>query len=335
MKAFTVDKSCPNKIGKIITIPIPQENNLKDGDVLVKVYAAGINPVDYKYIDMGNLNKGDIIGLDFAGVIELTKSRLYNVGDKVYGVCKGSLVEKCIANEKEISLKPLSMSFIEASTLPVVACTGLQAMRYGNVTKDNVAVIIGASGGCGYIGCQVARSFVGKDGKVIGICSTNSIPFVQALNVCDTILDYTDSSLLLDTSKSPLKQYKDISMIYDTVSSGDKGDGINGMKYDQALKPFLNKNTKFIAIQSNVWGWISKFACPTFCQKNNYTLFICIVTSNDLKTIATYVDNGELKTSIDTIYSFELDQLDECYHKMKSRKVKGKLVVNIYNGNEK
>ena len=62
MKAFTVDKSCPNKIGKIITIPIPQENNLKDGDVLVKVYAAGINPVDYKYIDMGNLKKGDIIG---------------------------------------------------------------------------------------------------------------------------------------------------------------------------------------------------------------------------------------------------------------------------------
>ena len=134
--------------------PIP---TVKAKEILVKVHAAAINPVDYKLPKILSMT-GKGIGLDFSGeIVQLGKNvQDLKVGDAVYGIgSSGTLAEYCIAEASKVSKKPASIDHTSAAALPTVGLTSLQALRDNGLVSGARLLVLGASGGCGLAGVQV------------------------------------------------------------------------------------------------------------------------------------------------------------------------------------
>jgi NADPH:quinone reductase-like Zn-dependent oxidoreductase len=159
-----------------------------DDEVLIRVCAAAINPVDllfrgtsYMVRIMTGLRKPKEtrIGHDVTGQVEAVGRNVtqFKPGDAVFGTCKGAFAEYVCASESALVLKPDSVTFEQAASVPIAALTALQGLRFGGLgdkgqtrPKPNV-LINGASGGVGTFAVQIAKSF-GAD--VSGVCSTRN-----------------------------------------------------------------------------------------------------------------------------------------------------------------
>ncbi|KAF2166826.1 hypothetical protein M409DRAFT_66389 [Zasmidium cellare ATCC 36951] len=185
-------------------IPLPKIT--EPDEVIIRVHAASINPVDVK-IASGAFKQAGLLeafpirlGYDCAGVVtEVGKDvRDLKVGDKVWSrlpeSTKGSWSEYAKATPSHISLMPTNLSFAEAASLPLAAITAVQALRKyeGDLAGKTVFVPAGL-GGTGAFACQLAKN-VFKAGKVITTVSTAKVGRVAELlgeGVVDQIIDYT------------------------------------------------------------------------------------------------------------------------------------------------
>ncbi|CAK9250729.1 unnamed protein product [Sphagnum jensenii] len=252
--------------------------------------------------------------------------------DKVYGTGMGALAEKIIAKDSEISLKPTTTTFIQAASLPVVSLTAYQALTQGEAKTGSRVLIVGASGGCGLIGIQMARYMVGPNGKVGGICGTHNLDFVRNMGVCDMVMDYKTPEVLIGND-SPLKTFGEFDLLYDTVSSPKPTDNLNGQSYDIALSKFFTPRTKTVAIHgvSARWLWML-----LGWEARNFHLMICSTkrTGVQLQSIASMVDTGAVKPVIDSVYPFAPEGLESAYARLLSRRARGKVVIDIFRGQE-
>lgn len=174
--------------------PRPREN-----EVLVKVMAAGLNPIDWK-IRRGMLKFSTgksfprRLGLDVSGIIEEIGSqvRRFRVGDEVFG-CLGTLPGKTHAEyvsipESMLALKPTNLNFIEAAAVPLAGLTALQVLRdFGKIQPGYRVLVNGASGGVGGFAVQIARAF---SARVEGTCSARNLEYIRSLGI-DRAIDYT------------------------------------------------------------------------------------------------------------------------------------------------
>ena len=171
----------------------------KDDEVLVKVVAAGVNPVD-TYIRQGmRTKKGSdngpmIIGYDIAGVIDKagTGIKTYKAGDAVYAYLPvsrgGGYAEFAIAKEDEMSLKPKNIDFEKAAAVPLAATTAWQALiDVAKLEPGQTVLIHGGSGGVGCFAVQIAKA---RGAKVIATASTANQDLLKQLGV-DQPIDYT------------------------------------------------------------------------------------------------------------------------------------------------
>jgi NADPH:quinone reductase-like Zn-dependent oxidoreductase len=171
----------------------------KDDEVLVKVMAAGVNPVD-TYIRQGMRSKtassdrAMIIGYDIAGVVEKVGAQVksYKGGDAVYAYLPisrgGGYAEFAIAKEGEMSLKPKNIDFEKAAAVPLAATTAWQALiESAKVEKGQTVLIHGGSGGVGSFAIQIAKA---RGAKVIATASTGNQDLLKQLGV-DQPIDYT------------------------------------------------------------------------------------------------------------------------------------------------
>ena len=156
-------------------------------EVVLKVSTAAINPVGYK---LGKGMLGKIVGLDVCGVVEAVGDQSpFKVGDKVYGRTKGSLAQKTTTKSSLLSLAPSNLSIDAIAAIPTVYVTGLQALRdQGGLQAGGSVLVIGASGGCGLAGVQIAKAL--GAGRVVGVCSGKNRELVLA-NGADAVVDYT------------------------------------------------------------------------------------------------------------------------------------------------
>ena len=168
------------------------------GEVLVQVYAAAINGIDWKIRD-GELQQfftfemPMILGSDAAGIVVAVGSGVteFQVGQSVSGMMErsrsGSFVEYAIAKVDGLAPKPQSLSYLEAASIPVVALTAWQALfDKGNLSAGQTVLIHGAAGGVGMFAVQLAKS---QGARVIGTASTNSVKTVRELGA-DEVIDY-------------------------------------------------------------------------------------------------------------------------------------------------
>ena len=317
----------------------PSAAALKTGEVLIEVKAAAINPVDYKLralLPRFALN-GRAVAQDFSGVVIESKSSKYQKGAAVYGNASGSIAERLVAADKHIAYKPPSISFNEAASLPTVALTGYQAFKKGGLKEGGSALVVGASGGCGIVGVQIARAMAGCQGMVAGICSTANVPFVQQLDAQATVLDYKYPETFLEPKDGALTRASPCGwdVIYDTVTSPDNGDNLKGQRYDVLLEPFRADKGKVVAINGSAWRWtclfLHKMTMGVFAS-DKYALHLMQRSSDDLTQIAHWVRDGEVRPILDSVHTFSAEGCAAAYTRLKSRRAKGKVVINISNG---
>jgi NADPH:quinone reductase-like Zn-dependent oxidoreductase len=177
-----------------VEAPVPGE-----GEVLIAVHAAAINPLD------AHLMKGKPIvarlalglrapkltrpGVDLAGLIAAVGPGVtrFGVGDAVFGSCRGALAELACAKEAKLAAKPAAISFAQAAAVPVAGVTALQGLRdKARVQAGQKILINGAAGGVGTFAVQIAA---GLGAEVTGVCSARNLDLVRAIGA-GRALDY-------------------------------------------------------------------------------------------------------------------------------------------------
>jgi NADPH:quinone reductase-like Zn-dependent oxidoreductase len=170
------------------------------GQLLIRVRAASINPIDWHFMRgspfpvrlmTGLRTPGRKLGHDVAGVVEAAGANAaqFKPGDEVFGTCSGgSLAEYVCAPETAIAAKPANVTFEQAAAVPVAALTALQALRdKGRLQPGQRVLINGASGGVGTFAVQIAKVL---GAHVTGVCSTKNVDMVRSLGA-ERVIDYT------------------------------------------------------------------------------------------------------------------------------------------------
>ncbi|XP_063675065.1 uncharacterized protein LOC134811884 [Bolinopsis microptera] len=306
-------------------------------NILVRVKAAGINPIDYK---VGWPIKGPVTGIDFAGIVEEKGDKVgdkFKVGDEVYGgTFNGSLAEYTIAPLAGVAHKPKSASFVEAAAMCTTYSTSLQSLRdYGKLSKDDRVLVIGASGGCGTAGIQVAKSMGAKD--IVGVCSGKNEEFVKSLGATD-VIDYTkqtikDYCLNESGAINPELQFD---VIYDAATNSGGGEDYKNISME-LLKPATadKKHGQYVAINGSRDMWIRMY---TIGFKANQHMMLAKQNPEDLQQLAKLVDDGwtnsegvqeYLKPVIAEELPFTAEAVEKGFDLLKSRRAKGKIVFKM------
>jgi NADPH:quinone reductase-like Zn-dependent oxidoreductase len=173
----------------------------KDDEVLIRVRAASVNPLDWRLMRgkpalvrlmTGGLRKPRLTrpGVDVAGQVEAVGRNVtqFKPGDEVFGVCRGALADYACATEDGLALKPANISFEEAAAVPVAALSALQGLRdKGRIQRGHKVLVDGASGGVGTFAIQIAKSF---GAEVTAVCSTRNLDTARSIGA-DHVIDYT------------------------------------------------------------------------------------------------------------------------------------------------
>jgi NADPH:quinone reductase-like Zn-dependent oxidoreductase len=196
MKAIAVHKFGGPDVLKLEAAPRPEP---KENEMLVRVIAAGVNPVD-DGLRSGHYSKyfgpkpPFVPGSDIAGVVEEIGAKVtkFKLGDPIYAYLDldrgGGYAEYAITNEKEAALKPKSLTFDEAAATPIVALTAWQALiDTAKLSAGQTVLIHGGSGGVGTFAIQIAKA---RGAKVFATASTPNQDLLKQLGA-DVAIDYT------------------------------------------------------------------------------------------------------------------------------------------------
>jgi NADPH:quinone reductase-like Zn-dependent oxidoreductase len=176
-----------------------EEPTANDNEVLIKVRAASVNPLDLftmrgapllRLIPGVRTPKDQRIGVDVAGQVEAAGRNVtqFRAGDEVFGVARGAFAEYACATEDKLALKPANISFEEAAAVPVAGITVLQGLRdKGQIQRGQKVLVDGASGGVGTFAVQIAKSF---EAEVTAVCSTRNVDTARSIGA-DHVIDYT------------------------------------------------------------------------------------------------------------------------------------------------
>ena len=196
MKAVVVHEYGGPEVLKYEDVPRPEPN---EDQILVRVMAAGVNPVDGsirsgRYAQFFHTKLPLIPGYDMSGTVEKVGAKMtrFKVGDPVYAYIGlkdgGGYAEYAVATEKEASLKPKSLNYIEAAGVPLAAETAWQALiDTAKLTAGQTVLIHGGSGGVGTFAIQIAKA---RGAKVIATASTPNQELLKQLGA-DVAVDYT------------------------------------------------------------------------------------------------------------------------------------------------
>jgi NADPH:quinone reductase-like Zn-dependent oxidoreductase len=211
MKAMVVHEYGRPEVLKLEDVPRPVP---KESEVLVRVIASGVNPVNTlivsgKYAKEFGTHLPLTPGYDIAGVVEQTGAKItkLKVGDPIYGyvLWGGGFAQYDVATEGEVAIKPKSLNYVEAASVPLVALTAWQALTdAAKLNAGQTVLIHGGSGGVGTMAIQIAKA---RGARVIATASTANQDLLKELGA-DVAVDYTkqkfedvarDVDVVLDT----------------------------------------------------------------------------------------------------------------------------------------
>ncbi|KAL2622977.1 hypothetical protein R1flu_003182 [Riccia fluitans] len=285
-------------------VPVPE---LEADQVLIKVKAAALNPVDSKR-RAGKFQKTDsalptVPCYDCAGVVVKVGSAVtkFKVGDEVYGDTSefcldgpkqyGTLAQYAAAEEKLLALKPKKLSFSEAASLPLAIETAYQGLKKAGIKEGDKVFVLGGSGGVGTLAVQLAKQ-VFKASTVAATASTGKVDFVKSLGA-DVVIDYKQTKL------EELTEKYDVAI--DTVG---KGEGPKVVKPDGGL----------VVLTGPVEP-------PGF-------RYVIVSNGSDLAELNPYFESGALKPVIDPKGLFPFSQVVEAFSYLEEGHSSGKVVIS-------
>jgi len=277
--------------------------------VLVRVRAAGVNPLDYHEL-RGTPRFARVVlglrrpkharrGVDVAGTVEAVGAEVTSIGpgDNVYGIGRGSFGELVRATENVLAPKPAQLSFEEAAAIPVAAVTALEAVRERGGLRPGQSVLVnGASGGVGTFAVQIVKAL---GGEVTGVCSTRNLELVRSLGA-DRVLDYTDGHFASAGR-------------HDLVVNCAEGRSLGD------LRRVLAPGGKIVLVT----GSLAQMAASA--MRRDVVGFIADVTRERLVFLSGLVEAGHLRPVIERTY--ELEHTAEAIRHVESHHTRGKVVV--------
>ncbi|PZC50578.1 MAG: NADPH:quinone reductase [Chloroflexi bacterium] len=289
---------------------------IKSNEVLIKVRACSVNPIDWKIRKgflPGRLLLGlfkprmRILGFDMAGIVESIGKdvSLFSDGDEVFcGTMGGSYAEYvAIPETAAITLKPANMTFEEAAAVPLAAVTALQALRNkANIRNGHQVLVHGASGGVGTFGVQIAKAL---GGEVTGVTSTHNLELVASLGATK-VIDYTKEDFATND------QTYDI--VFDAV----------GKSSFYHYKSSLTQNGVYVTATPRISDAIPIICTSMGTGKKSKTL-LTNANSDDLIFIRDLVETGQLRSIIDKRY--EYNQIVQAHQYAEKEHSKGKVII--------
>ncbi len=299
---------------------------VRDGDVLVRVHAAAVNPLDWHLLrglpyvvrpTAGWLKpKRNIPGVDVAGVVEAVGKDVtqVQVGDEVYGEKSRACAEYVCGPEKLFVRKPANLTLEQAAAVPVGAVTALQALRdKGQVQPGQKVLINGASGGVGTFAVQLAKAF-GSD--VTGVCSTPNVELVRSLGA-DHVIDYTREDFTRGRSR------------YDLIIDNVGNHSLLALR--RVLAP--TGNLVLVGIDPSQGNWIVPIArilgaqlLSRFGGRKLVTL-LTDMKREDLLLLNELIEAGKVTPVIDRRYP--LSEVPDAIRYLETMRARGKVVITV------
>lgn len=291
------------KIDDNVTVP-----EVKDDQVLIKVAAAALNPVDFKR-RLGKFKATDsplptVPGYDVAGVVVKVGSQVKGLkeGDEVYGNINekalegpkqfGSLAEYTAVEEKLLALKPKNIDFAQAAGLPLAIETAYEGLERAGFSSGQSVLVLGGAGGVGSLVIQLAKHVFGAS-KVAATASTGKLDLLKSLGA-DLAIDYTKQNF------EDLPDKYDV--VYDAVGQGEKA-------------------VKVVKEGGSVVVLTGAVTPPGFRF---------VVTSNGevLKKLNPFIESGKIKPVVDPKGPFPFSQLVEAFSYLETNRASGKVVIH-------
>jgi NADPH:quinone reductase-like Zn-dependent oxidoreductase len=300
-----------------------------DDQLLVRVHAASVNPLDWHYVEgtpylMRALATGmrkpkeTQLGVDFAGTVEAVGKNVtkFKPGDEVFGGRTGAFAQYvCVRESRAVTLKPASITFEHAASVPIAGVTALQALRdKGQVQAGQKVLINGASGGVGTFAVQIAKSY---GAEVTGVCSTRNLDLVRSIGA-DHVIDYTKEDFT--------KANQRYDLVVDNVGNRPllecrrilKPEGIfvlvgGGSAKEQGLIGPMAKPVKAMLLS------------PFVTQK--ISMILAQLNHDDLAFLADLMQSGKVKPVIDRTY--KLSEATEAILYLEQGHARGKVIVSV------
>jgi NADPH:quinone reductase-like Zn-dependent oxidoreductase len=294
-------------------VPAPDE-------ILVQVYASGVNPVDWVVREGGNdalrpfLTLPMTLGCDAAGIVAEVGSGVtaFQKGDAVYGIPNfpgnGSYAEYCAAKAGQFALKPTSIGFAEAAGVPLAGLTAWTALfEQGKLQPGQRVLIQGASGGVGSFAVQFAKA---HGAYVIGAASAANLGYVKQLGA-DEVIDYR-SQQLTDV-------VRDVDVVLEASPVRDNAERLKTVAVLKDGGIFVSVNLDYPFSAETLAALAQKHATGELSANQP--------RQDWLTEIAQLIDAGQVKVFISNVFS--LDQVAEAHRESATWHVRGKLVLEV------
>ncbi len=299
-----------------------------DNQVLIKVRAASVNPLDWHYVRgtpyfmrvQSGLRRPKVtrLGVDFAGTVEAVGRdvKRFRPGDEVFGGRTGAFAEYvCVREDRAVALKPANLTFEQAASVPIAAITALQGLRdRGQVQPGQKVLINGAAGGVGTFAVQIARSF---GAEVTGVCSARNVDMVRSIGA-DRVIDYTQQDF------TRTEQRYDV--LLDNVGNRSLSD----------CRRVLNPRGRYVLIGGggpDDGRWIGplirvlKMLVLSRFVSQDMVFFMAQLKQEDLTLLGDLMQAGKVTPVIDRRY--RLSETPEAIRYLEEGHARGKVVITL------
>ena len=296
-----------------------------DGDVLVGVRAASVHPGDYFVLTgvphIVRLAFGlrrprcPIPGRDVAGVVEAVGPAVTDLGpgDEVFGwSTTGTLAQQACVPADQLVRKPGRLTMAQVAAVPTSALTALQALRdIAHVQPGHTVLVTGASGGVGTFAVQIAKAL---GAEVTGVCSTDNVELVRSLGAAH-VIDYTRTD------------FTQAGRRYDVILDNVEARPLQAVR--SALTPTgtLIPNSGRGGRRIGPLGRIVKARARSLVTRQTLRPFLSVGNHQDLRTLADWLEAGELTPVIDRTY--RLSVAAEALRYVGAGHTRGKVVITV------
>lgn len=291
-------------------------------EVLIKVHAASVNPLDwrmmrgsplFRVMSLGRKPKLSHPGVDVAGVVEVVGSNVtqFKPGDEVFGAGKGTFAEYAGATAGTLAIKPAGVTFEQAAALPVAGITALQALRdHGGIQRGHKVLINGAAGGVGTFAVQIAKHF---GAEVAAVCSARNADLVRRLGA-DRVIDYAGDNFTRNGDRYDI--------ILDNIGNHSLGD-CRRILTPKGRCVIIGGPKQISRLLVHAAG---AFVLSWFVSQR-LGLMVAKVTTKDLTLLADFVQTGKVRPVLDLSYS--LREVPEAVRYLETEHVRGKVVIVV------
>jgi NADPH:quinone reductase-like Zn-dependent oxidoreductase len=297
----------------------------KDDEVLIRIHAASVNPLDWHFMRgspyamriAAGLRRPKVtrFGVDVSGRLEAVGRNVtqFQPGDAVFGSCRGAFAEYGCASEGALVLKPANVSFEQAAAVPVAAISALQGLRdKGRIQRGQKVLINGAAGGVGTFAVQIAKVF---GAEVTGVCSTRNLDLIRSIGA-HHVIDYRQEDFTKGGQRYDL--------IFDTVGNHSLSD---------CRRALTAKGTLVLVGGPNKGRWLGPLTgmlkAVTWSRFVSQKLlpFLAHLNKDDLMVMRELLETGKVAPVIDRTY--RLSDVPDAIRYLEEGHARGKVVITM------